>query len=496
MKNIIYSIIVLFSLSIINCQLLDAEVTVDKKKLIILTNENETNEIADRIYQMASSSATQLKRYEVMDRNFLEDVLKEQKLQHSGIVDNDKAVEIGKIVTADEALLINMQMFEQKGIPPKEKDRDDEETSEKIGLVGWVIKEVVKAEISKATADVEKYPNNIQTIIDCQVILINVENGKSIDSFDIHSEYVGGNKSKSLSQTFKQVQSQMVNKLKEIYKLSSEVLDVQGNGITLLLGKNMGVDSNSIFEIISRDERKTIRDREITIPGNSVGLVKVDLVSNDASKASVLRKWNEIKPGYQAHEVTGQVFSRGMTGVYGKDPDHMRLRFFVQINPFGVFGGDIHGDIGLTQDTRGRDDFQFGFGGSFNLRLIKKPSFTLGPTLSIPIDFHTRRDDESPEGKSHWVFLPIISPRIGIQTEVMLSSKTDIIIRFEYVLSSASSKYWTYSEKQEDDEDESESTTWNAYWNQNVGVVPEINYEGWIITLGFRKVSFPSFSFN
>ena len=147
MKNIIYSIIVLFSLSIINCQLLDAEVTVDKKKLIILTNENETNEIADRIYQMASSSATQLKRYEVMDRNFLEDVLKEQKLQHSGIVDNDKAVEIGKIVTADEALLINMHMFEQKGIPPKEKDRDDEETSEKIGLVGWVIKEVVKAEI-------------------------------------------------------------------------------------------------------------------------------------------------------------------------------------------------------------------------------------------------------------------------------------------------------------------------------------------------------------
>ena len=89
-----------------------------------------------------------------------------------GIVDNDKAVEIGKIVTADEALLINMQMFEQKGIPPKEKDEDDEETSEKIGLVGWVIKEVVKAEISKATADVEKYPNNIQTIIDCQVILM------------------------------------------------------------------------------------------------------------------------------------------------------------------------------------------------------------------------------------------------------------------------------------------------------------------------------------
>lgn len=495
-KNIIHSFIFFCSISIINCQLLDAEVTEDRKKLIILTNDNEINKIADKIYQMASSSATQLKRYEVMDRNFLKDILKEQKLQHSGIIDNDKAVEIGKIATADEALLINIQVFEQKGVPPKRENADEEKTSEKTGLVGWVIKEVIKAEISKATADVEKYPDNIQTIIDCQVILINIKNGKSIDSFNIHAEYVGGNKSKSLSETFKQIQSQMVNRFKEIYKLSSEVLDVQENEITLFLGKNMGVNSNSIFEIISRDERKIIRNREITIPGNSVGIVKVDLVSNDASKAIILRKWDEIKSGYQAHEVLGKIFSRGITGVYGKNPNHMRLRFFIQFDPFGFFGGDIYGDIGLTQDTRGRDDFQFGFGGSFNLRLLKKPSFSLGPTLSIPVDFHTRRDDENAEGKSHWVFLPIVSPRIGIQTEFMVSSKTDIVIRLEHVLASANSNYWTYSEKQEDEDGESESTTWNAHWDQHIGVIPEINYEGWIITLGFRKVSFPSFSFN
>ena len=481
--------------SIINCQLLDAEVTLDKKKLIILTNEDETNEIIDRMYEIASSSAIQLQRYEVMDRRMLKDILKEQKLQHSGIMNNDQAVEIGKIATANEALLINMQIFEQKGIPPKKKENDEEE-SNKMGFVGWVIKEVVKTEIAKATADIEKYPNNIQTIIECKVILINVENGKSIDTFDIRAEYVGGNKSKSLSKAFKQVQSQMINKLKGIYKLSSEVLEARGDELILLLGKNMGVSSNSIFEIISRDERKIIKNRTITIPGNSVGIVKVDLVSNDASKASVLRQWNDIKPGYQAHEITGQIFSGGIAGIYGKDSNHMRLRIFAQINPFRKIGGDIYGDIGLTRDTRGRDDFQFGFGGSFNLRLLKKSSFTFGPTISVPIDFHTRRDDEDFEGKSHWVFLPTISPRIGIQTEMMLSSKTDIIIRLEYVLSSTSSKYWTYSEKQENFEGEIESTTWNANWNQNLGAVPDINYEGWILKLGFRKISFPSFSFN
>lgn len=495
MRFIIKRFIFLCCFSIIYCQLLDVEVTLDKKKLIILTNEDENNEIMDRMYEIASSSATQLQRYEVMDRRMLKNVLKEQKLQHSGVMDNDQAVEIGKIATANEALLINMQIFEQKGIPPKKKENDEEEPGE-VGFVGWIIKEVVKAEIAKATADIEIYPNNIQTIIECKVVLINVENGKSIDSFDIHAEYVGGNKSKSLSKALKKVQSQMINKLKGIYKLSSEVLEVRGDELILLLGKNMGVKSNSIFEIISRDERRMIQNRIITIPGNSVGIAKVDLVSSDANKATVLRQWDDIKPGYQAHEITGQIFSGGIAGLYGKDANHMRLRFFAQINPFRKFGGDVYGDIGLTKDTRDRKDFQFGFGGSFNLRLLKKPSFTLGPTISIPIDFHTRRDDEDSEGKSHWVFLPTISPRVGIQTEMMLSSKMDIIIRLEYVLSSASSKYWTYSEKQENNEGEIESTTWNANWNQNLGVIPDINYEGWILKLGFRKISFPSFSFN
>ena len=293
MRFIIKRFIFLCCFSIIYCQLLDVEVTLDKKKLIILTNEDENNEIMDRMYEIASSSATQLQRYEVMDRRMLKNVLKEQKLQHSGVMDNDQAVEIGKIATANEALLINMQIFEQKGIPPDKKENDEEEPGE-VGFVGWIIKEVVKAEIAKATADIEIYPNNIQTIIECKVVLINVENGKSIDSFDIYAEYVGGNKSKSLSKALKKVQSQMINKLKGIYKLSSEVLEVRGDELILLLGKNMGVRSNSIFEIISRDERRMIQNRIITIPGNSVGIAKVDLVSSDANKATVLRQWNDI----------------------------------------------------------------------------------------------------------------------------------------------------------------------------------------------------------
>ena len=480
------------SLTISHGQELEPEITLNKKKLIILTNEN--NKISEKIYQIASSAATQLKRYDVMDRNQLKEILEEQKLQHSGVVDPDQAIELGKVAAANEALLIKIQMFGQKGIPT-EKHGDDDEDEPKSKFIGWIIKEVVKAGIEKATEDIERYPNNIQTIIDCEIHLINVETGQSIDSFDIHAEYIGGTKSKSLSQALKQVRSKMTNNLKQLYQLSSEVLEVRGKNITLFLGKNMGVNSKSIFEIISRDQRKILRNREITIPGESVGFVKIETVSNDASKGVVLRKWDDMEPGFQAHEITEGLFTGGISGVYGNTPRCMRLRLLAQIKPFNRFGGEIHGDIGITQDTRGRDDFQFGFGGSLHLRLIKTSSFSLGPTLSIPIDFHTRRDDENDEGKSHWVFLPMISPRLGIQTEIMLSPKVDLLIRGEYVLSSVSSNHWTYSEEQ-DDEGENESTTWNAHWDAGQGPIPEINYEGWMITLGIRKISFSSFTFN
>ena len=74
-----------------------------------------------------------------------------------------------------------------------------------------------------------------------------------------------------------------------------------------------------------------------------------------------------------------------------------------------------------------------------------------------------RSDDENDGDISHVVFLPITSPRLGIQSEIMISPKTDLVIRGEYVLTSVNLGNWTYTEEQEDDE--GESKTWNANWD-------------------------------
>ena len=501
MKAYKINILLLFILSSqIISQEVEPEITLDRKKLIILTGDIENSEITDKIYQIASSSATKLKRYDIIDRNQLKGILAEQKLQHSGIVDQDQAVEIGKVAGANEALLIQVNIFGQKGVPTDHQDENDIEDEPKTGLFGWVVKQIVKAEVDRNTENVERYPNNIQTIIDGEISLINVETGQSMDAFSFNADYTGGVKAKSLSSALKLIRDQISNELKKLYQLSSEVLDIQGNEVTLLLGKNMGVQSGTVYEISTLDERKVVRSREITIPGKQVALVEVKSVSTDASQGRILRKWDEIKPGYQARELTGNYFAGGFGGSYGFNPEDNRLKIYDVFRPLHRFGGDIYGEIGMVKDSRQDYDFHFGFGFSLNYRLIHSSPFSLGPTLNIPLNFHVRGDDGIND-VSHIVFLPIINPRLGLQSEIMLSPKMDLVIRAEYIFRSADIGEWRYTEEkqiQDGNNLEEVEETLFANWD---GPYPEINYQGWTLTIGIRiinsiKINSQGFSFE
>ena len=486
--KVIYQVIVIFFFTVSISQEIEPEITMERKKLIILTGEEKDKEITEKIYQIASSTATQLNRYNVIDRSQLDRILKEQKLQHSGVVDQNQAIEIGKVAAANEALLIQVHNFGQKGVPTEKQKEKEEKEEPETGLFGWVVKEVVKAEIDKEMENVERYPNNIHTVIDGEVRLINVETGESDASFSIHADHTGGVKTKSLSEALKQVRSQMYTNLKTMYTLSSEILDVRGGDVTLLLGKNMGVKQGTLFEIVTREEKRVVRDREITIPGKSVGFVEVQTMSMDASEGRVLRKWDDIEPGYQAQEITGGIFAGGISGMYGSGNRNMRLRFFGNFNPFHRFGGSAFGDIGTVKDSRDDSDFQFGFGFDINYRIIRTSPFSLGAVLSLPFDFNRRSDDvEKILGKeSHTVYIPVFSPRVGIQSEIMVSPSLDLVIRGEYVLSSNNlDNKWTYSD------DDEESSSLSAHWDIiNEGPEPEINYSGIVLTFGIRSVFF------
>ena len=121
--KVIYHVILILFITVVIAQKIEPEITMERKKLIILANDKQNSQISQKITQIASSTATQLNRYDIIDRNQLDKILKEQKLQHSGIVNLDQAVEIGKVSGANEALLISITNFGQKGVPTEDQKK-------------------------------------------------------------------------------------------------------------------------------------------------------------------------------------------------------------------------------------------------------------------------------------------------------------------------------------------------------------------------------------
>ena len=71
----------------------------------------------------------------------------------------------------------------------------------------------------------------------------------------------------------------------------------------------------------------------------------------------------------------------------------------------------------------------------------------------------------------------------------MVSSKIDLVIRAEYILRSANIGEWRYTEEktvQDGNNQEEVNETLFANWD---GSYPEIDYQGWSLTLGIRIIN-------
>ena len=158
---------------------LDDSLTLEKKSVAILPGQNPENfkVISRKITSIVAAKAVELGRFNVIDRTQIESILAEQKLQLSGMIDENQIVEIGNLAAADQALIVKIITFGQRGVPPPKKETKKEEGEKKEydeSLYEWIIKESVTAGLQKTLEGVELYPNNIQTIIKTEVGLLNL----------------------------------------------------------------------------------------------------------------------------------------------------------------------------------------------------------------------------------------------------------------------------------------------------------------------------------
>ena len=289
--------ILFFILAPLVAQEFDESLTLDKKSVIILPSQdsNDPNSISKKVTNIVASKAIELGRFNVIDRTQIESILAEQKFQLSGMVDDNQIIDIGSIAAADEGILIKMINFGQRGVPKKKKKKEkkEKEEKEKEPLYEWVIKEGVKAAIKEKQKKKEKYPNNIQRILEIEVRLINIETGVSKNSFLITSTFTGGNKDASLNAVLKILANQISSRLREFYLIASEVIDMSGNRVTILTGDDMGLEEGAIFEVRSPDIEKIYKGRKIQLPGKPLALIQLNNIGENSSSAEIIRKWKD-----------------------------------------------------------------------------------------------------------------------------------------------------------------------------------------------------------
>lgn len=464
-----------FTATIVFTQTIAPEITAEKKRLLILNaDESKADDSIDRhVSKIVAEVASSLGRYEVIDRYQLKSILSEQKIQQSGIIAESDIVELGKLASAKEAMKVQINHFSQKGVPPDDEDEDDDDDR---GFWEMVVYESVKGAIRMATTPQEEpYAYNMETIIQTDIVLLNIETGELINTFPVSAAHTGGSRGKSLAIALEQIRVKLSYALRNIYRIKSEVLAVDGSRVMLALGSDLGVKRGTVYGVSRLDKKKTFNGREITIPGKSVGLVRVNDISNDGSVGTVIRKWGRIRNGYQAEElIHPPFFGGGFTVRYNNNEqsvDHVNV--FLQFNPLNQWGGYVQLGGGIITDSRNDQDALFTLGGGIIFRFLYTPQFNLGGIVDFPMSFVNRGDDFN-----HSVSAVFIAPQIGLQTEIMINRKLDMIVSGGYS-SHGMLGHWTYTKGEGDD-----AESFDAEWDMRGA--PTLDASGFYINFSLR----------
>ena len=488
MKNI-FLIIIIFIFSMGFPQELDEDITLGKKWLMILpASQEKYGPVADKVTSIIADAATSVGRFEVIDRNLVDEILEEQAFQMSGLVSDEQVMEFGEMAAAEEALIINIVHFGQKGVPkPKKGDDDDKDDDDKDEtLFSWVIKKTVTAAVDNTKSAKEKrrleLENNIQTVINANVRLVNVETGISEQSFKLEASHTGGNRDASLEKALANITFQVRNKLKELYMITSEVMEVDGKTISILSGENLGLEKGDFFEIASRDKQKTYKGRTISLPGKTRGLARITEVGPDASKAKVVRKWRKVKEGHKAYEMLTNPYIADLSLSYGPLP-HYDLTGKLLINPFGLLSGSLNGHFGFIQDSRDKMDIYLGIGGTLDFTLFSGFGSTVSTSLDLPVCFAFKQDDDN-----HSVKSGLVMPAVGLNLGVQIGKHWDLVLSMKNILIT-NNQAWTYSVKtgEKDDNGNEKTRQEPAVWD---GDAPTIDAEGLIFSVSLRRYWF------
>ena len=478
-------IIIGFSFSIFaKSQELDADITMEKKSLIILQSDlNNYKEITGRVLSIISSQATSIGRFEIIDRNLVNEILEEQKFQLSGMINDGNIIEIGNMASADEAIILKIIDFNQKGVPKEDGEDDDEDNDKNSTLFSWFVKTVVTEAIDQIKEhDSLKLENNMHTEFRGSVKIINLETGKSSKSFDLNASHTGGNRAQSLSKVLNEVSRQTRVRLKRLYMITSEIIEVKGTYVSILSGENLGLKEGAMFEVSSKNKIKTYKGRTISLPGKTRGLLRITQVGPDASQARVVRKWRPIRQGHRAYELKYPAKISDIQFIYSENKK-LQLSGKFWISPHSRFSGSFNLSLGSIHDSRKKMNNFIGFGSDMRYTMFSRFGITGSTSLTLPVLFPFRRDDEN-----HFVSSIFSDPSINGNIAIQINSKMDIVFSMYHIYTTLHGPWqWRKDTGEQDNEGKIITETESAVWTS---AVPVFHEDGTYFSVSIRLLRF------
>ena len=469
---------------IIDQNTLDGDITLEKKSLIILTAAyDEDQDVSERVLSIISEQATSVGRFDIIDRNLVDQILEEQKFQLSGMVNEDQVAKIGELASAENALILDVVNFGQKGVP-KEEEKEKEEEREET-LFSWLVKTIVTESIKKKdTLKIRlELENNIHTEFRGNVKIVNVETGVSENSFSISASHTGGNRDASLEKVLGMISSQLRRKLKELYMITSEVFEVDGAFLNILSGNNLGLKKGTMFEIASNHRIKSYKGKKLKMPGKTRGLIKVIDVGPEGSKARIVRKWRKIEEGHKAYELKSPPITTDLNFTASND-NRYELSGKAWLNSFSEFSASLNYHLGVIRDTRDDMDGYIGFGTDLKYGLFSGFGTNGYLSLNIPFLFARRGDDAG-----HNVISIFSDPSIDANLAIQVNKERDMVFSVSYVFTSMHGPWqWQKDTGSRDDDGSIITETEWASWND--GLKPEFNPVGFYISISLRKIRF------
>ena len=236
------------------------------------------NALTDKISTLIIES----QRFNVIDRRNIDKIMREQGLQMSGIIDENTAVEFGKIIGVQKMLIGSFTKNTTDYHKGKYKEFDKKKGKE-VKVASYYHSANVSASIQ----------------------MIDVESGKYIEAAEANGNGKGTNGNSAFSRALDDVAINVVEKFFKYFAIHGFIETMDKSKVIIDRGASEGIKRLMNFEILDISKDDLLKLGRLIISPNTkrIGLLKIVTAEKNAAEGRLIGDYNAVRSGLLIREV-------------------------------------------------------------------------------------------------------------------------------------------------------------------------------------------------